>query len=513
MRKCLEDLQIPCRWVPDMGYGNGFPLFNYYSVFPYYLGAILSYILGYLGAAKALFLIPLVAGGVTMYLLARQLWGRLSGITAAALYLFAPYRALDAYVRGAVAESFALALIPLVFYFLLRLIKKPSQRNFLGLSLSSAAFLTTHNIMTLLFVPVIFIWGVLFLWIQKWAHLKTTVFSLLLGFFLLPAFVETSLVRTDTLTRMDLNFRAHFVTVGQLFFDRSFGYGASIPGPFDSLSFQIGWPHWWLVPAAVVLGLLGWLVKKDFLNKLPARGFILIILLALAFLMSVFMTHNRSAFVWEAIGLLRFFQFPWRFLSLAIFSASLLGGALILILAGRAKKVVLVLIIVSTMALNWSFFKPEHFFPTLTDRKKLSGEMWETQQKASILDYLPKTAYEPQERAPNRPIIVSGQVTLGDFDNRSNRWNFSINVSEKAVVEIPVFDFPVWQVTVNGQKFPYSHDNLMGRVMIDLQPGEYQVAGKLTNTPIRNLGNIITLISLLITGGVAWYGKRQRIFH
>ena len=169
MRKCLEDLQIPCRWVPDMGYGNGFPLFNYYSVFPYYLGAILSYILGYLGAAKALFLIPLVAGGVTMYLLARQLWGRLSGITAAALYLFAPYRALDAYVRGAVAESFALALIPLVFYFLLRLIKKPSQRNFLGLSLSSAAFLTTHNIMTLLFVPVIFIWGVLFLWIQKWA--------------------------------------------------------------------------------------------------------------------------------------------------------------------------------------------------------------------------------------------------------------------------------------------------------------------------------------------------------
>ena len=51
---------------------------------------------------------------------------------------------------------------------------------------------SVSNIMTLLFVPVIFIWGVLFLWIQKWAHLKTTVFSLLLGFglasfFLLPA--------------------------------------------------------------------------------------------------------------------------------------------------------------------------------------------------------------------------------------------------------------------------------------------------------------------------------------
>ena len=27
MRKCFSDFQIPCRWVPDMGWGNGFPLF------------------------------------------------------------------------------------------------------------------------------------------------------------------------------------------------------------------------------------------------------------------------------------------------------------------------------------------------------------------------------------------------------------------------------------------------------------------------------------------------------
>ncbi len=48
MRQCFIDFQIPCRWVPDMGYGNGFPLFNYYGVFPYYLGAILSFIFGFI---------------------------------------------------------------------------------------------------------------------------------------------------------------------------------------------------------------------------------------------------------------------------------------------------------------------------------------------------------------------------------------------------------------------------------------------------------------------------------
>src|SRR3972149_11191211 len=38
MEKCILDGQIPCRWVPDMGYGFGFPLFNFYPPLPYLVG-------------------------------------------------------------------------------------------------------------------------------------------------------------------------------------------------------------------------------------------------------------------------------------------------------------------------------------------------------------------------------------------------------------------------------------------------------------------------------------------
>src|SRR5574338_839363 len=38
MEKCFLDGQIPCGWVPDMGYGYGYPLFNYYPPFPYLIG-------------------------------------------------------------------------------------------------------------------------------------------------------------------------------------------------------------------------------------------------------------------------------------------------------------------------------------------------------------------------------------------------------------------------------------------------------------------------------------------
>jgi len=69
MRKCFSDFQIPCRWVPDMGWGNGMPVFNFYGPLAYYWGAILSFVFGFIGSAKILFFITLVGGSFGMYLL------------------------------------------------------------------------------------------------------------------------------------------------------------------------------------------------------------------------------------------------------------------------------------------------------------------------------------------------------------------------------------------------------------------------------------------------------------
>src|SRR3989338_10299612 len=88
MRKCIEDFQIPCRWVPDLGFGNGYPLFNYYSVFPYYIGGIASYFLGFIGSAKLLFFISAALAGTSMFLFGRGLFGTYPALTSATLYMF-----------------------------------------------------------------------------------------------------------------------------------------------------------------------------------------------------------------------------------------------------------------------------------------------------------------------------------------------------------------------------------------------------------------------------------------
>lgn len=505
MRKCIEDLQIPCRWVPDLGFGNGYPLFNYYNVFPYYIGAIGSYFLGFIGSAKLLFFIAVTLAGVSMYLLAKGLFGTYPALLAATLYMFAPYRALDIYVRGAVAESFSIAIIPFILYFAFKLTKKDLPRFKIGLALSFAAFLTSHNIMTLIFLPVISTFLLIWFWKREFAAVKSLMFSLLLGFglsafFIIPAFLEKNLVQIDNLVRLELDFRGHFATLYQLFLDRGWGYGASFPGVSDTISFQIGWPHWFLA--------IGSIVSWFFVKKRDYKLLMLYFAILLIFNGSIFMTHIRSVFIWEQIGILRFTQFPWRFLSVVIFSSSLLGGFFVYNLKESVAKIVTVILIIITVVLNWSYFKPQQFIFDLSDKEKLSGKLWKTQQKAAILDYLPIQSVEPLEPAPNQPIIVKGDAKIKNFENKSNRWKFEANVFDLSIIEVPVFDFPDWQVFVNGMKIDHSNKNYLGRISFTLGRGDYFVVGKFENTLIRTIADIISFISILVIISMPFYRRR-----
>jgi uncharacterized membrane protein (UPF0136 family) len=513
MRKCFTDLQIPCRWVADMGFGNGFPLFNYYGVLPYYLGAVFSFILSYVNSAKILFFIPLLLGGISMYFLGKELFGKKAGFVAGILFLFAPYRALDTYVRGAIAESFALSIIPLVFYFGIRLIRYRKPIDFIGTSLSLLFFLTSHNIMTLLSIPVFLVWLILILYLENWKNIKILLLSLLFGFglsafFIIPAYFEKNLVQTNTLTVFALDFRNHFISVSRLFTDRLWGYVGATKSLESSMSFQIGWPHWWLFILSVVLIVVG-VIKSRKTGNL--KSFLLPAFLVAVFCLSIFMIHNKSTFIWEKIGILSYVQFPWRFLAISIFSASLLGGYCISVLKWRYVNILATLIVVLTIVLNWSYFRPKEFDFNVTDATKLSGESWLLQQSGSVTDYLPITATVPAEPAPVRPLVISGVSEVSNFINKSNKFSFSAIVTKESTIDVPIFDFPDWQVKVNGNPYQHNLGNI-GRIEIKLLPGKYLVEGVFKNTPIRNIANAVTLVSLVFFGSFLIYAKSRKIF-
>src|SRR3989344_4174465 len=225
MDRCFADGQIPCRWSPDMVWGYGQAMFNFYSALPYYIGAFirLAMPLSILATVKTLFLISLVISAAGMYLLAKEFWGRLGGILSAALYVYAPYHALDIFVRGAMAERFAISILPFLWLSFYKLVKDPNYKYAIFTSISLFFLLITHNISSLIYAPFTILWVLFWLVISKnWKSTKFIIFSGLLGiglsaFFLLPAIFEQSLIQTQYLTSEYSDYHAHFVTLRQLF--------------------------------------------------------------------------------------------------------------------------------------------------------------------------------------------------------------------------------------------------------------------------------------------------------
>ncbi|MEK7188709.1 MAG: hypothetical protein AAB685_02560, partial [Patescibacteria group bacterium] len=114
--KCVKELQIPCRWSPDAGLGYGEPLFNFYGQVSYSIGEIF-HLIGFslIDSIKILFILSLLGSAIAMYFLAKRIWKNdFAAFVSAVLYLYAPYRAVEVWVRGALPEALSFVLFPLI---------------------------------------------------------------------------------------------------------------------------------------------------------------------------------------------------------------------------------------------------------------------------------------------------------------------------------------------------------------------------------------------------------------
>ncbi len=503
MRRCLNDGQLPCRWSPDMGNNYGQPMFNYYSVFPYYLGMIPNLLgVSYVDTVKILFLISIFLSGLFVYLLAKKFISEWGSIIAAIAYMVAPYHALDIFVRGAMSESWGLTLIPLVLYAILKVIKDPKPVNSILLSISIAALATTHNITTIITAPFLGSLAVIFFALYGHSRKQIIYFiaSLLLGlglasFFLLPLVFEKSLIQTGALTADYFDYHAHFTSLNQLFRKTFWGYGPSKFGVDDDISFFVGGIH--------ILGLLlAPLVTYYLLKTKQKEKSILVAAFFVFALGSLFMTHGKSVLLWEKLPLISFAQFPWRFLGLAALTTSLLVGfisEIILTKIGRPYLTYLILFLL--IAFNFSYFRFEKYFPWINDQQKLSGELYNLQVRAAVLDYLPRSAkIDPKKKAPQTIDIKLGEVEVNYFDKRSNYFSTEVDVrSEKAIIDFPVMYFPNWTLYYNRlDKMPFRYDNDLGLITVDLSKGHHLIQAWLENTPVRTISNLISLFSALV---------------
>lgn len=504
MDECFKDGQIPCRWTRHMGYGFGYPLFNYYPPLPYLFGQVVK-VLGfsYITSVKISLLFAFLASALAMYIFAKEFWGKNGGLLSAIFYTWAPYHSLDIYVRGAMNEAWALIWFPLILWSSYKLISEKKFVQIVILALAWFALLTSHNLMVFIFAPAFVVWCLLWIVNKKsWSSISrlavSGIWALgLASFFFIPVFLEKKFVQVNSLVVGYYNYIVHYVSLNQLLFSRFWGYGASVWLEDDDMGFQIGYLHW-LLP--LIVGALAlWRFKK--VRKLDDSSLI-ILFFVLSGWFGAFMTHSRSTFIWRSLPGLEFVQFPWRFLTLVIlfFSASI--GALVLFFKDKKKQSFLIgVLTIAVVALNINYFRPEKMGP-LTDEQKFSGLAYDLQQTSGIFDYLPNTA----KTAPKAKQTAVAEVTdqtkgkiLNAGQNSNTAW-FDVDLNTDAQIRIGILQFPGWTVYVDGQRVNSYVDEKeeWGRLYVDVPAGRHSVKAKLENTPARTAGNTISVISWLI---------------
>ncbi len=508
MEKCFLDLQIPCRWVNDLGYGYGYPLFVYYPPFPYLLGEPFRLLgFSFLSVIKIVGLLGFGAAALSMYFLGREVWNEKGGVLASVLYLYAPYRAVNFYVRAAVNEFWASAFFPLVLLGIYKIIVQKNNKWILGLALSFAGLMLSHNQMLLIFIPVIVVWT-----IYWWVRTKnfSSLISLSLGslwgfalaaFYFLPVLIEQKYVHLETLVIGYFNYLAHFIDLKQIFLWINWGYGSSVYGSSDTMSFALGYAQW-LLPLFAILSLA-------FFPKLRKHWSLLLVICGLG-LWSLFMSHSKSTFIWMHFKPLEFLQFPWRFMSIAMFIFSLLGGALGLIVPRK----ILVILLLAVVVTNGNYFRPREYFKNMTDMDKFTGHTWYLMTTNGIFDYLPQVAAFPPADAPKGDaVVISGQSEIALIQKTTKLQKYHVDAAIDSTIELQTYYFPGWQVFVDGvkQNIDPSRDSILGRMQVDLPAGSHQIEAKFTNTWDRTVGNILSTVSW--AGGLAiigiWLKKRS----
>lgn len=501
MSTALSWGQFPVRWVPDLRYGE--PLFNYYAPLPYYIGAVIHFLgFNFIWVAKILFILSTILSAIGMYFLASELFGKKAGFLAATLYTFAPYRAVDLYVRGALSETWAFVFFPLIFYTSLKLSQKTNLKNLAFLSLSMAGLFLTHNVTAFMFAPFVVLWWIYLIFREK--NLKVTiyffggfVFSLsLAAFFLLPALIEKEFIQTKYLLVGYFNFRAHFIAYRQLF-STFWGYGSSLWGPVDELSFQVGIVNWLVLGLSPVIG---------FIFRKEKKLFFLISFLLFSFLLSVFLQHNKSSFIWEAIPLMAFIQFPWRFLAISIFIVSLIGATIAPYLKSKFKILYFILLIAAIFS-TLPYFKPQSYVEDVFYEKFLNKDLM---RKGVDLtkDYLPIWTEEVTDEVIAIPQVSKGKIDIRSFEKKGIQVFSTLNVLEDSDIKIPISYFPGWTVLANGYNIDLEKPSENGLISFKLPKGNYDLKIEFKDTPVRIIGNIISVAAVVIL--LTIFGLRRK---
>ena len=481
-----EGILIP-RWAANVNWGYGQPVFEFFYPLPSYIASGLHFLgLSFANSLKLLLGLSIVTSGITMYLWLRLFTSKWSAFLGSFLYMFAPYRFVDTYIRGDIGETFALLFVPLILYFLTLSLKSKNKYSLLLGGICLALLILSHNIVSLMSLPFILFYAAYLWWEQ--GRKKIDVFKItslifigfaLSAFFWMPGLLEGKYTLRDIVTRGE--YRNRFVDVMTLF------YGPWVYGGSGTFTVQLGIAHWLVILGSSVL----------FILKKLKQQMLVIALLVYTFF-AIFLMLPVSSVVWSKIILLQNFQFPWRFLLVTTFSTSILGALFVDNLPKNMRKVCVILLAVVCLVVQNQYWhakeyvaRPDNTFEGIFKGPSDTGES------------SPIWGIRFMESGFDRPLeVLDGNAVVQVGKRTTITHTYIVDAKSNTQLMENTLYFPGWHIYVDGKEVTIEFQSQLhrGLMLFSVPAGKHTIQIAFMETKFRQAADDISLISLIVLG-------------
>ena len=495
------------RLVDGLGFGFGYPLFNFYPPLFYFIAQVFIFTgIGYIWSIKLALISLFILSYVGMYGLVFALTkNRIAATLAGVLYVLAPYHAVLIFVRGAFAEFTGYALVPWVLWGFLHIVKDKRTTRYV---FAVAALLLSHPFVSFpffLLFPLLF-FTTLFFERERIRITIQTAYASLIGFaissfFWLPSMMERNeTLVSRILTTQLADYKMHFLYLRQLLYSR-WDYGGSIYGLEDGMSFQIGFVHIALVAVTAFVTL--YTIWKSGSYKKVTTELSYLLLLGTAILMTTFKTQ----WIWDRISFLWYLQFPWRFLVFVSCFSSVLAALWLVRIAQKWWYPVLIVTLVVSASLYVPYFKPARFLSG-DDRMYLTKDQiqWEVSKTSYEFMYR-KVATVKEEQItrfallktelPKTDTTAPQGVMVRQLRNTFYIKEYKVDSNKPFTFTLNRSYFPGWTASVDGVSTTLTPKGKAQVLTVPVPAGKHIVTYVFTRTPIRTIAWILTFVGLI----------------
>lgn len=487
----LADKQFLPMIMSNLCNNFGYSWNIFYSPLTAYMSVVFRiFNFSYVNCLKLCIFVIVSLSGITMYKFALRITKNKKLATLASIiYILAPYRITDMYIRTALAELASFIFIPIVFEGLYIIVNE--EKKSYKLALGATGLILTHQVIAMYTAIICFIYLIVFFKKLKSKTVLKNIGVNLLFCILMTSFYWVGLLQHYLNTSYEVFVPGRMEREEVLIF-----YKAKFSQLFITSSEQT------MIYAIGLLSVIGLVLTPIAYKKIPKEYKKTYIFFLIAGIILIGMT--LSIFPFEKLPqALTMLQFTFRLFTFTSFFFAFVVATNFVILIKNFKTLDIVVLLTISILLLLPY-KSKLDFNLQENEERLINGVRVTENTGRVhagmasMEYLPTKAFKNLKYIANRKdkviVLDNDEAVISDYTKQASNMNCKIsNINKETTIELPYIYYLGYRVYANGQEITYTEsDN--GFIQINIAK-DSQIKVKYLGTNEMLISYAVSIIS------------------